>query len=103
MYRRRTLIALSLGLVVACAFVAPGYAMPKSSSAPSERGSPAPRFQVLAQAGESGIEAQEQQLQRQIQSDNAKLKADEAAERAGQKPLILSESTLPAPFSTCAP
>jgi hypothetical protein len=84
--RHRILIALSVGPLIVYAFVARGYATPRRSLIPVELGSPEPSFEMLAQASEAGIEAQERQLQQQIESDSAKLKADEAAEQAGQKP-----------------
>jgi hypothetical protein len=87
MKRRGIVIALSLGLGAGYIFAAaPNYAAPKSSVAVNEPKS-AGTDQVLAQASEPGIEAQEQQLINQIESDSAKLKADEAAERAQHRPI----------------
>jgi hypothetical protein len=43
--------------------------------------------QLLAQAGQPGLSPQEQALINQIEADAAKLKADEAAERARGKPV----------------
>src|ERR1700756_3195076 len=40
---------------------------------------------LLAQAGQPGLQGQEQQLLGQIQADDAKLKADEAAEQGNQR------------------
>ena len=87
MKQRGIVVALSLGLAAGFIFAAPpSYAAPTGSESVN-RLSSAGANQVLAQASEPGIEAQEQQLINQIESDSAKLKADEAAERAQHKPI----------------
>ncbi len=85
--RHGIVIALALGLTASSIFAAaPNYAAPTGSASINELSSTGTN-QVLAQATESGIEAQEQQLINQIDSDSARLKADEAAEQAHQRPI----------------
>jgi hypothetical protein len=87
MNRRSTVIALSLGFVGGYIFAAaPNYAAAKNGAAVTVS-SVAANHEVLAQASEPGIEAHEQQLINQIESDSARLKADEAAEKAHQRPI----------------
>ncbi|MBV8359356.1 MAG: hypothetical protein JO189_15685 [Deltaproteobacteria bacterium] len=85
--RRGIVIALSLGLAAGYIFAAaPNYAAPTNGASVNELSSAATN-EVLAQASEPGLEAQEQQLINQIESDLTRLKADEAAERAHQRPV----------------
>jgi hypothetical protein len=85
--RRGIVIVLSLGLAAGYFFAAtPDYAAPEDGRPVNELTS-AGTDEVLAQASEPGLEAQEQELINQIEADAAKLKADEAAERAQHKPV----------------
>lgn len=70
-------VALFSGYVLAAS---PNYAAPNPSAGRSEAKESAAGAQMLAQANP----AQEQQLMQQIEADTAKLKADEAAEKAGK-------------------
>jgi hypothetical protein len=82
MNRFKTAATVSFGLVAGYIFAStPNYAALKT---PNQGNAPtSPNLQILAQSNE----AQEQQLLNQIESDSAKLKADEAAERAQGKPV----------------
>jgi hypothetical protein len=81
MNRVTTSIALSIGLAAGCVLAAaPNYAALNSNSA-NARAASRPAPEIVAEDND----AQEQRLMQQIESDSARLKADEAAEQAGQQ------------------
>jgi hypothetical protein len=84
MYRRGLLLAFTPALLAGYVLIAAPNSIAAIGNSADQVQSPRSNAELLAQA-QTGLEAQEMQLLNQIQADDAKLKADEAAEQAHQR------------------
>ena len=82
MRRHSTLIGLAPALVAGYVLAAVPNPAAINGNAANQIKSAQPNARVLAQATQAGLSANEMALLNQIQADAAKLKADEAAEKA---------------------